>query len=100
MTSVALAPILFVGLWALDQLAFARPTGLDAPADTGLLVRDALILLLVFTVALPLLRQLEGGLARLMFRRRHGVRDALIALSRGLERKSGVEGGGEELRGS
>jgi signal transduction histidine kinase len=84
LTSVALAPILFLGLWALDQLVFARPAGLDGPADTGLLVRDALILLLVFTVALPLLRQLEGGLARLMFRRRHGVRDALVALSREL----------------
>ena len=84
LTSVALAPILFLGLWTLDQLVFARPTGLDAPADTGILVRDALILLLVFTVALPLLRQLEGGLARVMFQRRHGVRDALIALSRDL----------------
>jgi len=84
LTSVALAPILFLGLWTLDQLVFARPSGLDAPADAGLLVRDALILLLVFTVALPLLRQLEGGLARVMFRRRHGVRDALIALSRDL----------------
>jgi signal transduction histidine kinase len=84
LTSVALAPILFLGLWTLDQLVLTRSGGPEAPAFSGLLVRDALILLLVFTVALPLLRQLEGGLARVMFRRRHGVRDALIALSREL----------------
>jgi two-component system, NtrC family, sensor kinase len=99
LTSVALAPILFVGLWALDQLAFARPAGLNAPADTGLLVRDALILLLVFTVALPLIRQLEGGLARLMFRRRHGVRDALIALSRELAAQLDARALGTTLTG-
>jgi signal transduction histidine kinase len=84
LTSVALAPILFLGLWTLDQLVLTRTGGAEAPAFSGLLVRDALILLLVFTVALPLLRQLESGLARVMFRRRHGVRDALIALSREL----------------
>jgi len=81
LTSVALAPILFVGLWILDQLAFGRPSSADASANPSLLLRDALILLLVFTVALPLLRQLERGLGRVIFRRRHGVRDALVALS-------------------
>jgi signal transduction histidine kinase len=99
LTSVALAPILFLGLWTLDQLVFARPVGLDAPADTGLLVRDALILLLVFTVALPLLRQREGGLARIMFRRRHGVRDALIALSRELASQLDARALGTTLAG-
>ncbi|MBI2160112.1 MAG: GAF domain-containing protein [Candidatus Rokubacteria bacterium] len=80
LTSAALAPILFVGLWALDELLVGR-----APATgVGTLMRDALILLLVFTVALPVLRELEGGLERLMFRRRHGVRDALVALQREL----------------
>lgn len=80
LTSAALAPILFIGLWALDELLVGR-----APAPgVGTLVRDALILLLVFTVALPVLRKLEGGLERVMFRRRHGVRDALVTLNREL----------------
>lgn len=80
LTSAALAPILFFGLWALGEVV-----GGDAPAEgTGTLVRDALLLLLVFTVALPLLRKLEGGLERVMFRQRHGVRDALVALNREL----------------
>jgi signal transduction histidine kinase len=80
LTSAALAPILFVGLWALDEIFVGH-----APATgIGTLVRDALLLLLVFTVALPLLQKLEDGLERLMFRRRHGVRDALVALSREL----------------
>ena len=80
LTSAALAPILFLGLWGLDQVALGRPSA-SMPADgVGTLTRDAVILLLVFTVALPLLRKLEGGLERLMFRRRHGVRDALVTL--------------------
>jgi signal transduction histidine kinase len=80
LTSAALAPILFIGLWALDEALVGR-----APAaGAGTLVRDALILLLVFTVALPLLRKLEGGLEWIMFRRRHGVRDALATLHREL----------------
>lgn len=80
LTSVALAPILFVGLWAIDQTFGARaPT--DATSEVGPLLQDALLLLLVFTIALPLLRKLEGGLERLMFRRRHAVRDALVDLT-------------------
>src|SRR5436190_7048615 len=84
LTSAALAPILFLGLWGLDQVALGRPSA-SMPADgVGTLTRDAAILLLVFTVALPLLRKLEGGLERLMFRRRHGVRDALVRLIKAL----------------
>src|SRR5436190_3326494 len=84
LTSAALAPILFLGLWGLDQVALGRPSA-SMPADgVGTLTRDAAILLLVFTVALPLLRKLEGGLERLMFRRRHGVRDALVKLTKEL----------------
>jgi signal transduction histidine kinase len=80
LTSAALAPILFLGLWGLDQMALGRPSE-TMPADgLGTLTWNAVILLLVFTVALPLLRKLEGGLQRLMFRRRHGVRDALVRL--------------------
>src|SRR5437773_816649 len=85
LTSVALAPILFLGLWALDQFV-DRPATALTPDGFGVstLTRDAVILLLVFTVALPLLRKLEGGLQRLMFRRRHGVRDALVKLTKEL----------------
>jgi len=85
LTSVALAPILFFGLWALDQFV-DRPATALTPDGFGVdtLTRDAAILLLVFTVALPVLRKLEGGLERLMFRRRHGVRDALVKLMREL----------------
>src|SRR3989449_7612788 len=79
-TSAALAPILFVGLWGFDQVGFGRPSAAISSEGVGTLTRDAIILLLVFTVALPLLRNLEGGLERLMFRRRHGVRDALVRL--------------------
>ncbi|MBI2491187.1 MAG: hypothetical protein HYV94_03665 [Candidatus Rokubacteria bacterium] len=82
LTSVALAPILFAGLWVFDQVVADRAV----PPTSGLepLVRDTLILLLVFTVALPLLRKLETGLERVMLRRRRGVRDALVALNREL----------------
>jgi signal transduction histidine kinase len=84
LTSVALAPILFLGLWGLDEVL--DRTASSVPADgVGTLTRDALILLLVFTVALPLLRRLEGGLEQVMFRRRQGVRDALMKLTKELQ---------------
>ena len=80
LTSGALAPILFIGLWAIDQ-AFRARAERDAPSDVERLFRDALLLLLVFAIALPLLRKLESGLEYLMFRRRHAVRDALVDLT-------------------
>ena len=84
LTSAALAPILFAARWALDEL-FQGHAAAPAPvAELAPLARDTLILLLVFTVALPFLRKLEGGLERVMFRRRHGVRDTLLALNREL----------------
>src|SRR5207247_5578575 len=84
LTSAALAPILFVGLWGFDQVGIGRPSDAIASEGVGTLTRDAIILLLVFTVALPLLRHLERGLERVMFRRRHGVRDALVRLIKAL----------------
>jgi signal transduction histidine kinase len=84
LTSVALAPVLFLGLWLFDQMVLDRPAASMPATGVGTLTRDAVILLLVFTVALPLLRRLEGGLQRLMFRRRHGVRDALVKLTKEL----------------
>lgn len=81
-TSAALAPVLFLGLDAADLVVFRRPeTGGDDPVP---IVRNGLLLLFVFSVALPLLRQLELALDRLMFRRQHGVRDVLAALGREL----------------
>ncbi|HEX9821099.1 MAG TPA: ATP-binding protein [Methylomirabilota bacterium] len=81
-TSAALAPVLFLGLYAVDLVLVRRPAA--GGDELGLLVRDGLMLLLVFTVALPLLRRLELALERLMFRRQHGVRDLLAALGREL----------------
>lgn len=78
LTSVALAPILFLGLYLVDLLT---PDHL-MPTRLGADLRSPVILLLAFTAALPLLRKLEAGLDRLMFQRQHGVRDALVALSK------------------
>jgi len=99
LTSAALAPILFVGLWGFDQVGLGRPSGAIASEGVGTLTRDAIILLLVFTVALPLLRTLEGGLERLMFRRRHGVRDALVKLVKELGSLLEVSALGRTLTG-
>jgi hypothetical protein len=81
-TSAAPAPVLFLGLYAADQAFVQRSTA--AADEVGMLIRDGLMLLLVFTVALPLLRRLELALERIMFRRQHGVRDVLAALGREL----------------
>ena len=72
LTSLALAPIFILGFSLADQFTPATLVG------TG--TRYALILLLAFTVALPLLRKLEIGLDRFIFQRQHGVRDALLTL--------------------
>jgi signal transduction histidine kinase len=96
LTSGALAPLLFVGLWAIDQ-TFGVSTRTDATNELGGLFRGALLLLLVFTIALPLLRKLEGGLERLMFRRRHAVRDALAELTSELGALVAVESLGRKL---
>src|SRR5207247_5035263 len=87
LTSAALAPILFVGLWGFDQVGLGRPSAAIASEGVGTLTRDAIILLLVFTVALPLLALFYRGLERGMFRRRHGVRDALVRLLKDLGRQ-------------
>ncbi len=74
--SIALAPALSLGLWAVEQLT---PIG-------GVLrsIVAALVVLVGLSVALPLLHLLERGLARLMFARQHGVREALLRLSKEL----------------
>jgi signal transduction histidine kinase len=45
-------------------------------------VRYIVAIAVVTTIALPLLRKLEGCLERLMFAREHGVRETLMALSK------------------
>src|SRR5207244_1376985 len=100
-TSVALAPILFLGLWALDEFVDRPATALTSDgfgADT--LTRDAAILLLVFTVALPLLRKLEGGWERLMCRRRDGVREASATVTRWPSRRFCSSGCGRSTSSS
>jgi signal transduction histidine kinase len=83
--SAALAPVLFLAVYVGDVVFVRRAAeGGTANPDLGFLARDALVLLLIFTVALPLLRKLEFALARLMFQRAHGVRDALVALTKAL----------------
>lgn len=74
--SIALAPVLILGLWTVEQ---ALPMG-------GLLwsIVAGLVVLAVFSMALPLLHLLERGLERLMFARQHGVREALLGLSKEL----------------
>ncbi len=76
LTALALAPCLFFGLYLVD---WTLPGGRFAPN-----MRYVLALLAGFMVALPFLRRLEDGLAVLMFAREHGVRDALVALSKDL----------------
>jgi len=68
LTALAFAPILFLGLLFLHRTV----------------VLDALVLSAAFVLALPILNRLGAALDQLMFRRQHGVRDALRALSREL----------------
>lgn len=79
LTVMALAPILFAGLYAVDHFT-PGPIAPGAHLETE--IRYLLVLLLALTVALPLLGKLEGLLDRVMFERQHGVRDALVALSK------------------
>jgi two-component system NtrC family sensor kinase len=74
--SIAVAPVLIFGLWAVEQLVPVR--GLVRSIVAGLVV------LLGFSAALPLVHLLERGLERLMFARQHGVREALLGLSKEL----------------
>lgn len=79
LTTMALAPVILAGLYAVDYLA---PHGLAPAGAVPTHIQYAVALLLALTVALPLLRKLEDGLDRLIFERQHGVRDALVALSK------------------
>ncbi|MBI2152848.1 MAG: GAF domain-containing protein [Candidatus Rokubacteria bacterium] len=76
LTSLALAPVVFVGLSVADRL-------LPGQHLEGNL-RYSIILLVALAIALPLLRKLEYGLDRLMFQHRHGVQNALVTLGKEL----------------
>ncbi|MBI4588423.1 MAG: GAF domain-containing protein [Candidatus Rokubacteria bacterium] len=76
LTSVSLAPVLFVGLAVADRLV----PGQHLEGN----LRYSAILLAALALALPVLRKLEHGLDRVMFQQRHGVRDALVALAKEL----------------
>src|SRR5262249_2713493 len=74
--SIALTPALILGSWALERLVPTR--GVVHSVVAGIL------LLVGFSLALPLLRLLERGLERMMFARQHGAREALLGLSKEL----------------
>ncbi|MBI2201929.1 MAG: hypothetical protein HYU43_08325, partial [Armatimonadetes bacterium] len=77
LTAGALAPIVFASVWMVD--------GVTQPDRWSALPwREPLTLLAVFVLALPLIHRLERLLSRIMFRRQHGVRDALVTLGRDL----------------
>jgi two-component system NtrC family sensor kinase len=76
LTGATLAPVLVGGLFAARTIA---PDFLGAHPDA-----DLIIAVLAAAVMLPMLRRLERRLERVMFAREHGVRDALMALSRQL----------------
>jgi signal transduction histidine kinase len=82
LTAVVLSPALLAALvvtrlWISDG---DNRTRLAAE----LVVRDWPVLCLAFVLALPLLNRVGRTLDRLMLRRQHGVRDALVALGREL----------------
>jgi signal transduction histidine kinase len=79
LASLAFSPALFVGLMLLHRWPF------DSPLAAGeSVIRDGLMLSLAFALALPMLNRVGAALDRLMLRRQHGVRDALVALSNAL----------------
>jgi signal transduction histidine kinase len=81
-SAVVLSPALLgalvvLHLWIADGDHRARPAA-------ELVVRDWAVLCLAFVLALPLLGRVGRTLDRLMLRRQHGVRDALVALGKEL----------------
>lgn len=79
LASLALSPALFVGLMLLHGWPFDGRAG--ALSDVEPVVRDGLMLALAFVLALPVLNRVGAALERVMFRRQHGLRDALLSLS-------------------
>jgi len=81
-TAVVLSPALLVALLLL-HLWSSDGDG-RALRAAELVARDGPVLCLAFLLALPLLSRVGQTLDRVMLRRQHGVRDALVALGREL----------------
>jgi histidine kinase-like protein len=78
LAAVILSPALLVALLAL-HLGMSEE-GHRAARAARMVARDAPVLCLAFLLALPLLGRIGSTLDRVMLRRQHGVRDALVAL--------------------
>jgi signal transduction histidine kinase len=81
-TAVVLSPALLVALLVLHLWTLDGDNRALQAAE--LVMRDGPVLCLAFLLALPLLSRVGRTLDRLMLRRQHGVRDALVALGREL----------------
>jgi len=84
LTAVALSPALLVALLVLHL--WTSEADNRALRTAELVARDAPVLCLAFVLALPLLSRVGRTLDRLMLRRQHGVRSALVALGNELPR--------------
>ncbi len=78
LTAAILSPSLLVALLVLHTWTSEAGTRVALIAD--MVARDAPVLFLAFVLALPLLSRVGATLDRVMLRRQHGVRDALVAL--------------------
>ena len=78
LTAAILSPSLLVALLVLHTWTSEAGTRVVLIAD--MVARDAPVLFLAFVLALPLLSRVGATLDRVMLRRQHGVRDALVAL--------------------
>jgi signal transduction histidine kinase len=81
-TAVVLSPALLVALLFLHLWTSTGDNRALQAAE--LVLRDGPVLCLAFVLALPLLSRVGHTLDRVMLRRQHGVRDALVALGREL----------------
>ncbi len=75
--AVTLAPLLVLALDVVDDAV--APTEGPGPATN---LRHAVVLVVIFVLAVPLLSKLQDALDRVMFRRQRAVRDTLLALSK------------------
>ena len=78
LTAAILSPSLLVALLVLHT--WTSEAGTRAVLIADMVARDAPVLFLAFVLALPLLSRVGATLDRVMLRRQHGVRDALVAL--------------------
>jgi signal transduction histidine kinase len=82
LTALAVSPLIVAAVIVLQPALRIAP----GPPVAERAVRDVFVLALAFAAALPVLNRVGHALDRLMFRRQHGVRDALVALANELPR--------------